>query len=70
MSRSVEVAKLPRCDFCGDQPVRRLAKYDGRTLGGQWGYMCQEHFEDYGIGLGTGKGQRLILKEGESNGDT
>ena len=61
MSEQVEVTKLPRCDFCGDKPVRRLAKYDARTLGGQWGNMCQEHFDQYGIGLGTGKGQRLIL---------
>ena len=61
MSERVEVAKLPRCDFCGGQPNRRLAKYDGKTMGGSWANMCQEHFEDYGIGLGTGKGQRLIL---------
>ena len=22
--------------------------------------MCQEHFDKYGVGLGTGKGQKLV----------
>ena len=43
------------CAFCGD-----LAKYDGKTLKGPWGYMCEKCFKLYGVGLGVGKGQILI----------
>lgn len=56
---SVTVEKLPNCDFRHESET--LAAYDGRTIGGSWAYMCQQHFERYGIGLGLGKGQKLIL---------
>lgn len=68
MSDRVEVERLPFCDFCTSEPVRRKAKYDGKTLTGPWANMCQEHFERYGIGLGTGKGQELHLRS-EPNPD-
>jgi hypothetical protein len=29
---------------------------------GSWGYVCKEHFDSYGCQLGTGKGQRLVLR--------
>ena len=54
----VEVSIIPKCDFCPN-----LAVYDGKTFLGPWGYMCEPHFQAYGVGLGTGRGQRLILKE-------
>jgi len=57
----VEVAELPKCRFCNT-----TAQYDGKTKNGPWTYMCQIHFNEYGIGLGTGKGQRLV-KGGKSN---
>jgi hypothetical protein len=68
MSREVEVVRLPSCDICklvgNDEP----AEFDGKvrpTENGRspWAYMCMGHFILHGIGLGTGKGQRLILKE-------
>jgi len=46
------------CDFC-----RREAKYDGKTKMGPWAYMCEFHFRQFGLGLGSGKGQRLNVKE-------
>lgn len=52
------VATLPHCDFCGGGE----ALYDGRTIHGRWAYMCERHFDSFGIGLGTGKGQRLLLR--------
>jgi len=58
MSTEVEVITLPKCDFCGHN-----AGYDGKTKMGPWANMCPNCFTDYGVGLGTGKGQRLILKE-------
>ena len=52
------------CDFCVGQ--KRTAQYDGKTKVGPWAYMCEEHFQIYGIGLGPGRGQRLLYrKKGE-----
>jgi len=56
--RVSEVSKLPNCDFCNN-----LAKYDGKTKIGPWAYMCERHFKEYGVGLGTGLGQKLVVKE-------
>lgn len=54
----VEVVELPDCDICGD-----TAHYDARLKAGPWAYVCQKCFEQYSTGrLGTGYGQRLILK--------
>lgn len=66
MSDKVEVYRLPLCDFIEehekDQPVPQ-ASYDARTTFGPWAYMCEEHYQKYGPGrLGTGYGQRLVLK--------
>jgi len=55
---SVVMDRLPNCDFCKEQ-----ALYDGRTVTGVWAYMCSKHYMSYGVGLGAGKGQRLILSD-------
>jgi hypothetical protein len=57
------VAALPKCAFCGMIDTDRNAAYDGKTKLGPWASMCDEHFEKFGIGLGTGVGQRLIVGE-------
>lgn len=63
MSESVVVSVLPECDIhkhmLGESGV--LAAYDGATTIGRWAFMCEEHFQVYGVGLGTGRGQRLVL---------
>ena len=46
---------IAKCDFC-----KRKALYDGKTKAGVWANMCQEHFEENGVGLGLGLGQQLI----------
>lgn len=51
------VAKIPPCDIECTEP----AAYDGKTVDGPWAYMCETHFRLLGVGLGTGKGQRLAL---------
>jgi hypothetical protein len=62
MSDSVEVATLPDCDLCRSmRNVYTVASYDGRTVYGPWANMCDDCFICYGVGLGTGKGQALIL---------
>lgn len=50
----------PSCDFCRGVSE---AFYDGKTIHGPWGFMCEQHFQNYGIGLGTGRGQRLNVKD-------
>jgi len=55
----VLVSELPKCDICGEK-----AKYDSKTKSGPWGYLCEKHYEEYGVGkLGVGFGQKLILRE-------
>ena len=61
-----QVARLPACDICkvefsSSEP--NLAAYDGKTTSGPWAYMCEDHFDGHGVGLGTGRGQRLVLDE-------
>jgi len=54
------VYKRRQCDVphCDEE-----ALYDAKTIYGPWGYLCQHHFDVLGVGLGMGKGQRLIVKE-------
>ena len=59
------VRVIPPCDFCNGSV---LAVVDGKTRIGPWANMCQRHFDLVGVGLGTGKGQRFVLKEGASDG--
>ncbi len=66
MSEQVKVGSLPKCDVCVHHERRpeaeaKVAKYDGKTKMGPWAYMCDSHFRRYGIGLGLGRGQALIL---------
>jgi hypothetical protein len=49
------VASYPDCDFCG-----RQARYDAKTSAGPWGNLCANHYRTHGVGLGLGKGQRLV----------
>lgn len=36
------------------------AAVDGKTKDGPWANMCDECHTKFGVGLGTGRGQRLI----------
>lgn len=58
------VAARPNCDvhmMAKPGSPRVEALYDGKTTGGPWAYMCQECFDEHGVGLGIGRGQRLLL---------
>lgn len=59
MSTKAYVPSLPACDLHHD----RRALYDFRTLTGTWMYGCPACFAMYGRGLGTGKGQFLIVRK-------
>ena len=51
------------CDFDPCKVDKVQAQYDGATAMGPWGFMCESHFQQYGMGLGLGIGQRLIVKQ-------
>ena len=52
------VDEIPECDFCFNPAI-----VDGKTGYGSWAHMCTIYFNRYGIGLGLGKGQCLILEK-------
>ena len=60
MSTQVKVTSLPNCDFCDAASTKTTANYDGRTTFGAWAFMCDAHFQQYGVGVGTGHGQKLV----------
>lgn len=65
MSKSgdtTRVAVLPHCDFCMENGITRPATVDGKTKNRYWANMCETHFIVFGLGVGTGIGQRLILE--------
>jgi hypothetical protein len=60
---TVNVGHPPDCDICLHMMGRVgvTAEYDGKTSHGPWAYMCPECFDAYGMGLGVGLGQRLVV---------
>jgi len=62
----------PVCDFCSTDAFDRLIEgkkdavmdtfVDGKTKMGPWALMCESCFSKYGVGLGTGLGQRYDAK--------
>lgn len=66
----VWVGKEPTCDVCEHiEGVKGVeAVVDGKTNRGPWALMCERHFDTHGMGLGTGRGQRLVKRKGASDG--
>lgn len=63
MSKIAYVHKLPNCDLCAVNGKKAEAHYDGKIKGfGGWGFMCEDHFQMQGVGLGLGVGQRLVAR--------
>jgi hypothetical protein len=60
MGTEVKVWELPKCNFCNEK-----AQYDFATRIGPWAFACERHYLQWRAysGLGTGKGQRLVLVE-------
>ena len=60
MSNQVYMSEIPKCDFCRT----KQASYDASTWQGPWAYMCDNCWPIYRKSetLGTGHGQKLILK--------
>lgn len=47
-----------RCDFCKVDLTTQKAFFDGKTTYGPWAMMCIACFRKYGVGIGTGVGQK------------
>ncbi len=45
-----------KCDICNEKLVDTFI--DGKTTIGPWGILCEKCFDQYGVGLGTNKGQK------------
>lgn len=59
------VKELPNCDFCEQIGIITPAQFDAKTKQGPWANMCQPDMVEHSMfgidGLGTGKGQRLVV---------
>ena len=65
MSEEVTILEPKGCDFCqqaGEGFVQ--AQFDFKTVMGPWANGCTRHYEKFRLydRLGTGMGQRLIVK--------
>lgn len=71
MGEHVKVPALPDCDICKHPTygtgAKAPARFDFRTLTGQWANACAPHYLEWRSSpmLGTGRGQLLLL-EGET----
>lgn len=50
------------CDLCGQECVQMLI--DGATKMGPWAVMCRYCHSNWGMRLGTGRGQLYVKAEG------
>lgn len=62
---AVEIGEAKHCDF----HPHLTAVVDGKTIFGPWANMCDECFEHVGVGLGLGRGQRLIVVQKNDSRD-
>ena len=61
-SEAVTVEHLPPCDYHFEQSDELVsANFAGFTIFETHAFMCASCFNLYGMGLGPGKGQRLVI---------
>jgi hypothetical protein len=60
-NNKVMVRERQNCEVCRAEGQQTPALYDARIPGsGQWGNLCQVHFDGLGCRLGLGMGQALV----------
>jgi hypothetical protein len=64
---TVIMQSIPDCDVCKMSGETTPAYADASLTLGSWGYVCIQHFNLYGKGLGLGRGQRLLLDESSAS---
>ena len=52
-----------RCDLCAT-PINCVF-IDGKTRQRVWAILCEACHATHGVGLGTGQGQKYLLRDGE-----
>ena len=57
----VVIPEIRFCDMCKESPPAQ-AYADGKTTLGPWADMCKDCYAIYGVGLGLGRGQELLLE--------
>lgn len=62
MSKIWEGTPPEKCDLGGCKLNGVFV--DGKTKAGLWGIMCPDCHLMAGVGLGTGRGQRYLFKDG------
>jgi len=61
-AQDVTVEQFPPCDYHLEQSNEYvLAHFAGFTIFETHAFMCANCFNLYGMGLGPGKGQRLVI---------
>lgn len=60
MSTTATVTTIPPCDF---DATHGPAYADFKTSFGPWANGCEDCFRKYGGRLGTGYGQKLVVKD-------
>ena len=53
------------CDLCNYSLERARSFIDGATRMGRWAIMCPSCHDNYGRGLGTGRGQHYSHSTGK-----
>ena len=62
--KTAYIARVQYCDFCSEKGKLEAADYDC-SFAGIWAFACQHCYEEAGSpALGLGRGQRLIVQEG------
>ncbi len=66
MSDSVRMTEKKTCDihWYDKKTPGIVAHYDAKTKMGPWANMCEACFQEVGIGLGTGLGQKFEYAPG------
>jgi len=63
MCKEVKVLELPQCQMC----EASVASYDSRLFAQTiWAFLCEKCYEKFGVSLGTGNAQKLILTKKEN----
>lgn len=58
--RPIDINLAIQCDLCSMRFHKGDKIIDGKTKMGSWATMCINCLLTYGVGLGTGKGQKFI----------
>jgi hypothetical protein len=57
----IYIGEVHDCDMCSRELTTVF--YDAKTIQGPWGKLDERCFRIYGVGLGTGRGQKYELRE-------